>query len=116
MQQDCFFAVIHLSVGEAGLIGHDHMNTILAGNISGADDGEFAPVDVAIETDRADDRTWNCAAHRCAVPHAFALNVVDVACGPSQFAYSFLARDGGADDAVFRKRAHDWGSAKRRTG
>jgi hypothetical protein len=50
------------------------------------------------------------------MPHVFALDVVNVACCAPQLLYSFFAGDGGADDAVFLRRAHGWGSAKRRTG
>ena len=115
-QQDGFFAVIDLAVGKAGLIGHDHLDVVFAGNVGSSDYGEFAPVDCAIEADGADESAGNGAAHRGAVPHAFTLDVVDVARGAPQLIHAFLARDGGADDAVFRRRAHGWGSAKRRTG
>ncbi len=48
-QDDGFVAVIDLAVGEAGLVGDDELDVILAGNIGGGDDGEFGPVDAAIE-------------------------------------------------------------------
>ena len=55
-EQDGFFAVIDLAVGEAGLIGRDHLDLILAGNIGRGDYGEFAPVDLAVEADGANER------------------------------------------------------------
>ena len=45
-----FVAMIHLAVGEAGLIGDDELDVILAGNVGGGDDGELAPVDAAVES------------------------------------------------------------------
>ena len=108
--------MIHLAVGQAGLIGDDELNAILAGNIGGGDDGEFAPVDAAIKSDGANESARNCAAHRGAIPHAFALHVVDVARAAQQLVHPFLAGDGGANDAGFRMRAHGWEAANRRTG
>ena len=65
-QQDGFFAVIHLAVGKAGLIGDDELNVIFAGNVGGGDDGELAPVDAAIEGDGANEGRgeWCCARWR----------------------------------------------------
>ncbi len=115
-EQDRFFAVIDLAVGKAGLIGNDHLDVILAWNIRSRDDGEFNPVDLAIKGDGANDAARDCAANGGSVPHAFTLDVVNITRCASQLVYAFLAGDGGADDAVFRRLAHGWGSAKRRTG
>jgi hypothetical protein len=52
-EQDGFFAMIHLAVGEAGLIGDDELDAILAGNIGGSDDCELAPVDAAVKSNGA---------------------------------------------------------------
>ena len=61
---------------------------------------------------RADEPARNGAAHRGPMPHAFALDIVDVArCAP-QFVHTFLAGNGGANDAGFRMRAHGWGNAQ----
>ena len=37
-KQDRLFAMIHLAVGQAGLIGDDELNVIFAGNVGGGDD------------------------------------------------------------------------------
>ena len=109
-QQDGFIAVVHLAVGEAGLIGKDELNVILAGNVDGGDDGELAPVDARVEVDGANEAARNGAAHRGPVPHAFALDVVDIARAAQQLVHAFFAGDGGANDAGFRARAHGRGS------
>ena len=116
-QQDRFVAVIHLAVGQAGLIGHDELNVILAGNIGGGDDGEFAPVDATVKADGANEPARNGAANGGAVPHAFALDVVHIARAAQQLVHAFLAGDGGANDAGFLARAHGFGMPRdRRTG
>ena len=48
-QHDGLVAVVHLALGEAGLVGNDQLDMIVAGNIGGSHDGEFAPVDAAVK-------------------------------------------------------------------
>ena len=115
-QHDRLLAVIHLAVGEAGLIGNDELNVVFAGNIGGGDDGELAPVDAAIEGDGADEPARNCAAHRGSVPHAFAFHVVHIAGAAQQLVHAFLSGNGGANDAGCRMRAHGCQSRHCRTG
>ena len=105
-QNDRLVAVVHLAVGKAGLVGDDELDVILAGNIGGGDDGELAPVDAAVKGDGADEPARNGAAHGGPVPHALALDVVDIARAAQQLVHPFLAGDGGANDAGFRMRAH----------
>ena len=83
-EQDRLFAMIHFAVGEAGLIGDDELDAIFAGNVGGGNDRELAPVDAAVKCNGANQPARNCTAHRGAVPHAFALHIVDVAArGPA---------------------------------
>ena len=58
-EQDGFFAMIHLAVGEARLVGDDELDAILAGNVGGSDNCEFAPVDAAIKGDGANQPARN---------------------------------------------------------
>jgi hypothetical protein len=115
-EDDGFVAVIHLAIGEARLIGKDKLNVIVAGNVGSRNDCEFTPVDVAIESDGANQPARNGAANGRPVPHAVALNVVDITRTAQQFVDPFLSGNGGANDAGFRMGAHGWktfGSAHR---
>ena len=105
-EKNRLLAVIHLAVGEAGLIGNDELNDIFAGNVGSGDDRELAPVDAAIEGDGADEPAGNGAAHRGSVPHALAFHVIDVARAAHQLVHALFSGNGGANDAGCRMRAH----------
>ena len=77
-EQNRLIAVVHLSIGQARLVGHDELNVILAGHIRRGRDGELAPVDAWVELNGADDAPWNCAANRRPEPHSFAFHVVHI--------------------------------------
>ena len=113
-KKDRLLAMIHLAVGEARLIGNDELNNVFAGNVGGGDDGEFAPVDTAVEGDGADEAAGNGAAHRGSIPHALAFHVVDVAGAAHQLVHALFSGNGGANDAGCRMRAH--GCRQCRTG
>jgi hypothetical protein len=111
-----FVAVIHFAIGETRLIGKDELNVIVAGDVGSSDNGEFAPVNVSIEANRANQAAWNGAADGRPMPHAFALDVVNVPGAAQQFVDPFLSGDGGANDAGFRMRAHVGKASDQRTG
>ena len=115
-QNDGFIAVIDLAVGEAGLIREDELDVILAGNVGSRDHRELVPVDVAAVFDFANQAAGNGAAHGRSVPHAVALDVVDIPRAAQQLIDPFLSGDGGADDAGFRMRAHGGKPRSERTG
>ena len=92
-QKNRFVAVVHLAVGQAGLIGNDQLNDILAGDVVGGDDGELGPIDAAIIEDGADEASWDGTANSCAVPHALAFDVVHIKRAPHYFVRPFLAGD-----------------------
>src|ERR1035438_7161272 len=105
-KDNSFVAVIYFAVSETRLIGKDELNVILAGNVSSGDNGEFAPVDIAVETDGANKSARNRAANGSPMPHTLALDVVNVPSAAQQFVDPFLSGNGGANDAGFRMRAH----------
>ncbi len=110
-QHNRFVAVVYLAIGEARLIGKNELDMIVAGNISRGDNRELAPVDVAIETDRANQPAGNAAPHRSAVPHPIAFNVVHIARASQQLVHTFLAGNRDAYDAGFLLRTHRWGAS-----
>ncbi len=99
-QHDGFIAMIHASVGKAGLVVEDEVNVILAGNVEGGHDGELGPVDARIEVDGANEAARDGAANGGAVPHAFALDVVHIAGAAEQLVDTFFAGDGRADNGL----------------
>ena len=119
-QQDGFIAMIHLTVGKAGLVVEDEVNVIAAGNVECGDNGELGPVDARIEVDAANEAAGDGAAYGGPVPHAFALKVVHITGAAEQLVDAFFAEDGRADngglgDAGFGNRAN-LGKTKSRTG
>ena len=109
-----FLTMIHLAVGEAGLIGNDELNDVFAGNVGSGDNRELAPVDTAVEGDGADEPARNRAAHRGSVPHALAFHVIDVAGAAHQLVHALFSGNGGTNDASCRMRVH--GCRQCRTG
>lgn len=92
-QENRFVAVVHFAVGEAGLIGGDQLNDILAGNVVSGDDGELGPIDATIIANGANEPPRNGTAHGSAVPHSLAFDVVHIARPSHHFVHPFLAGD-----------------------
>ncbi len=107
-EQDRLLAMIHLTVGQAGLVSDDKLDAILAGNVGCRDDCKFGPVDAAIKSDGADESARDGTTHCGAVPHSLALNVVDITCAAQQLLHAFLAGNRSANDAGCRGPAHGW--------
>ena len=114
-EQDRLFAMIHLAISEARLIGDDELDAILAWDVGGGDDCEFAPVDAAVKCDGANQPARNRAAHCGSVPHAVAVDIVHITRAAQQLVHAFLAGNVGANDAGCRRRAHGFRSRFHRT-
>ena len=105
-QHDGLFAMVYIPVGKTRLIRKDQLDVILAGNIGCGYDRKLIPIDLGVERDRPDQSPGDGASDGSAVPHPFAIDVIDVTRATGQLIHALLSGDGGADDAGFRARAH----------
>jgi len=105
-QEDGFVGVVDVGAGEAGLVGDDQLDLIFAGDVGGGDDDEFVPGDAGVVVNCLDEAAGNRAADGCAVPEAFAVDVVDVFCAAKDLVHALFAELRGADYAGFGARTH----------
>jgi hypothetical protein len=101
-EENGFVAMIDDVSGEAGLVGGDHLDVIGAGNVGGGDDNKLAPVDAGAKLNLTNSAARNGAAHSCAVPHASALQIVDIFRAPQDLIHPLLADLRSADNPCFR--------------
>jgi len=116
-QDDGLFGMIDDGVGEAGLVGKDELDVVVAWNVGGGDEDEFRPVDGGVVVDGEDASAWDGTADGCAVPEAGPGEVVDVLGTASDLGEALFAELRGADDAGCGGAGHGvFGEAPVRTG
>ena len=87
--------------GEAGLVVLDRGNFVLAGDVGGGNDREFAPRNAFAKSDAADAASRDAAAHGHAVEHVRKGEVVHVPGAAGHFFPPFFAWDGMSEIFFF---------------
>src|ERR1700722_2465243 len=99
-QHDRFFGMVDYFRGKAGLVMFDQCDFVLAGDVGGGDDREFAPRNAIAEVDAADASSRDTAAHGHTVQHVREGEVVHIA-GAAGYLFPTLFADDGMSKVFF---------------